>query len=76
MSYMQIVRRGDAKRLHQARDYVADVLHVNIEDLEHVTAVAYIDRHFKQGSYSGWEGWVEMMDTDDESQRRARGGRR
>jgi hypothetical protein len=76
MPYMQIVRRGDAKRLHQARDYVADALHVHPEDLEHVTAVAYIDKHFQTGGYSGWEGWVEMMDADDESQRRARGGRR
>jgi hypothetical protein len=71
-AFNEIVRRADAKRLHQARQFVADHLHVHPEDLEHVTAVAYIDRHFEQGVYSGWEGWLEMVEADDASERRAR----
>jgi hypothetical protein len=77
MPFMEIVRRSDAQLLVEARKYVADCLHVHFGDLEYVTAVAYIDKHFETIGYSGWEGWVEMTEADEAATRRAqrRGGR-
>jgi hypothetical protein len=72
LPFNEIVRRADAQLLMDARQYVSDVLHVALDDVPFITAVAYIDKHFEQGTYSGWEGWVEMGLGDEESVRRAK----
>jgi hypothetical protein len=30
-------------------------------------AVAYIVKHFEQGAYSGWDGFVDMLDANAQS---------
>lgn len=67
LPFNEIVRRADAQLLMDAREYVAHVLHVALDDVPFITAVSYIDKHFETIGYSGWEGWVEMVEADKEA---------
>lgn len=67
-----ITRTMGVTRGRQARQYVADQLHLDYKDIDAVVAVAYIQRHFEMGDYSAWDGWVEMIEADEASERRYR----
>lgn len=59
-----IVRTLTREQRTTSRKFVADHLHIPYEDVSSVVAVAYIVKHFEQGAYSGWDGWVEMREAD------------
>lgn len=62
-----IVRNATREQRTTSRKFVADLLHIPYEDVSTVVAVAYICKHFEQGSYSGWDGWIEMREADQKS---------
>lgn len=59
-----ILREASANQLTAARYFTADCLHIPYGDVSGLVAVAYICRHFEQGDYSGWDGWVAMREAD------------
>lgn len=50
-----------------AREFTAEHLHLPLGNVSEVVAVAYVLQHFEQGSYSGWDGFVEMREADRHS---------
>lgn len=59
-----ILRTAHAQHLVDAVTWVSDQLHIPRSKVTVETAVAYIVKHFEQGAYSGWDGWVEMRKAD------------
>lgn len=59
-----ILRNATDEQLGAARRYTADHLHIPFEDVTLQTAVAYVNRHFEQGVYENWDGFVEMLAAD------------
>ena len=70
MTISTILREARIAHLHAARDFVSRTLHVDIMHVTREVAVAYIEQHYETGGYSGWEGWVEMLEADEASIRR------
>lgn len=62
-----IARNATSKQLVKAVDWVSDQLHVPWPDIGPVVAVAYVVKHFRQGDYEGWDGFIEMISVDEES---------
>lgn len=50
--------------LHEARTWTSGQLHAYWADVSQPVAVAYVIRHFRQGDYEGWEGFVAMLEAD------------
>jgi hypothetical protein len=65
-----ILRTATLAHLHEARQFVAATLHIDVSHVTREVAVAYIQQHYETVGYSGWEGWVEMLQADEESLRR------
>jgi len=65
-----ILRTATLAHLHEAQQMVADALHLDVTRITYEVAVAYIQKHYETIGYSGWEGWVEMLQADEESLRR------
>lgn len=59
-----ILRMAHVADLREAREQVAHWLHLNADEVSSVVAVAYICKHFEQGAYSSWDGWMEMRAAD------------
>lgn len=59
-----ILRTCARADLEAAYHYTANHLHVPVSEITDTVAVAYVLRHFEQGAYSGWDGWVEMLEAD------------
>lgn len=59
-----ILRNATCDQLDSARAWVSDQLHIPFERTTDLVAAAYIVKHFEQGSYSGWDGWIEMREAD------------
>lgn len=57
-----ILNTARSSVLDNAARQVADWLHIPYEDVTNKVAVAYICKHFEQGAYSGWDGFVEMLE--------------
>lgn len=70
MTISTILREARLSHLHAARNFVSSLLHIGIEHVTREVAVAYIEQHFKTVGYSGWDGWVEMLEVDEASIRR------
>lgn len=66
-----ILKTATLTDLREAREQVAHWLHLNVDEVSSVVAVAYICKHFEQGTYSSWEGWIEMRAADAASEDRA-----
>lgn len=62
-----ILRTATVQQLMGAVDFVSDQLHLPPQHVSVQVAVAYICKHFEQGTYSGWDGWIEMRATDQQS---------
>ena len=60
-----ILRTAHAKHIRAALYHTANHLHVPVEEITEMIAVAYIVQHFKQGAYEGWDGFVEMLEADE-----------
>jgi hypothetical protein len=59
-----ILNTARQEDLEQARVFVSNHLHLPLEDVSRKVAVAYICKHFRQGSYEYWEGWEAMLAAD------------
>lgn len=59
-----ILKTATLTELREAREQVAHWLHLNVDEVSSVVAVAYICKHFEQGTYSSWDGWIEMCAAD------------
>lgn len=59
-----ILRTAHARHIRAAMQHTADHLHVPVSELTELIAVAYVVRHFEQGAYSGWDGFVAMREAD------------
>jgi hypothetical protein len=70
MTISTILREARLSHLHEARQFVSRTLHIDIVHVTREVAVAYIQEHFETGGYSGWDGWVEMLEADEASIRR------
>jgi hypothetical protein len=70
MDINTILRTADLKYLHEARQFVAGALHIDVTYVTREVAVGYIQNHYETIGYSGWDGWVEMLQADEESIRR------
>jgi hypothetical protein len=66
-----ILKTATLTDLRDAREQVAHWLHLNADEVSSVVAVAYICKHFEQGDYSSWDGWIEMRTNDAASEDRA-----
>lgn len=62
-----ILRTARKRHIEAAVVHVADQLHAPIDEVTEHVAVAYICKHFEQGSYSGWDGFAEMLAADERS---------
>lgn len=62
-----ILRTATAKQILAARHYAADHLHIAFLDVTKVVAVAYVNKHFEQGTYENWDGFVEMLEADEKT---------
>lgn len=69
-----ILRTAHPKHVRAAMHTTADHLHVPVSEVSELIAVAYVCAHFQQGSYSGWDGFTEMLDADEQSAVRVRKG--
>lgn len=61
---LTILRTAHAAHIRAAMGWVSDQLHVPGAEVTELIAVAYICKHFEQGDYTGWDGWVEMLEAD------------
>lgn len=68
-----ILRTADTAHINVARKWVSDHLHIPESDVTPVVAVAYICRHFEQGVYYGWDGFVDMLKADQAAFTRRKG---
>lgn len=59
-----ILRNATVGHLLDARRHTSNHLHVPLAKVDNMIAVAYIVRHFEQGDYEGWNGFVEMLEAD------------
>ena len=59
-----ILCSAQPSELLDAKVFTATHLHVGPQDITDLIAVAYICQHFEQGTYSGWDGFVEMLEAD------------
>lgn len=59
-----ILKTASDWMLHQAREWTADHLHVDRSSVSATVAVGYVCRHFEVGTYSGWDGFAEMLEAD------------
>lgn len=59
-----ILRNCTRGQLEAAYLWTAEQLHIPWGELTDTVAVAYVARHFEQGTYSGWDGFVEMREAD------------
>jgi hypothetical protein len=59
-----IIEHAEWSHLRSALIFTSNCLHVPPDDVSTAVAVAYVIRHFKQGTYEGWEGFVEMLKAD------------
>ena len=59
-----ILRNCTREQLEAAYHYTADHLHIPVGELTDTVAVAYIVQHFEQGDYEGWNGFIEMRESD------------
>lgn len=62
-----ILRTATIQQLMDAVDHVSTQLHLPRTQVRSEVAVAYICKHFEQGDYSGWDGWIEMREADQKS---------
>lgn len=62
-----IVRNAAHDDLLMARMWTSDQLHIPRDMVSPEVAVAYIVKHFEQGAYSGWDGFVDMLDANAQS---------
>jgi hypothetical protein len=62
-----ILRTAHASDVRAAMRWTADNLHIPEGEVTELFAVAYVVRHFEQGDYSGWDGYVEMRAADQAS---------
>lgn len=53
-----ILRDATDAQLHAAACWTADNLHVPLEEIDDVIAVAYVVRHYKAGELEGWDGFI------------------
>ena len=70
MTISTYLREAQVEHLHAAQQMVADALHIDVTRITYEVAVAYVQKHYETVGYSGWEGWVEMLQADEESIRR------
>lgn len=59
-----ILRNATRKQLEAAYHYTADHLHIPVEEVTDIVAVAYVAAHFEQGVYLSWEGFTHMLKAD------------
>jgi hypothetical protein len=59
-----ILRTAHAAHIRAAIRWVSDQLHIPAAEMTDLFAVAYVVRHFEQGTYTGWDGWAEMLEAD------------
>jgi hypothetical protein len=59
-----IINNATELELYAAIVHTANHLHVPEGEVTRSVAVAYIIRHFEQGVYFGWDGFVEMLKAD------------
>jgi len=68
-----ILRNATTAQILAARHHTANHLHIPFPDVTKVVAVAYVNKHFEQGTYENWDGFVAMLEADiDASLRRTR----
>lgn len=61
---LNILRTARAAHIWAATRWVSDQLHVHGAEVTEMIAVAYVCKHFEQGTYTGWDGWVEMLEAN------------
>lgn len=59
-----ILRTAYAPHVRAAMRWTADNLHIPEGEVTELFAVAYVVKHFEQGAYTGWDGWVAMLEAD------------
>lgn len=67
---LTILRTAHAEHIRSAMHYTADHLHIPVGEVSELVAVAYVLRHFRQGFYEGWDGFVDMLNADEDSNNR------
>lgn len=61
---LEILRTARSAHIRSAMGWVSDQLHVPAALVTEHVAVAYVCKHFEQGTYTGWDGWVDMLEAD------------
>ena len=56
-----ILQNASMAQILAAKHWTADHLHIPFSMVTNTVAVAYVLRHFEQGTYSGWDGWTDML---------------
>jgi hypothetical protein len=55
---IMILRNTTRTQLYAAINWTADNLHVPVNEVPDIVAIAYVQRHFKAGQLEGWDGFV------------------
>lgn len=58
MPTMMILMDAKRSQLDAAINWTADNLHVPVNQISNVVAIAYVKRHFKAGQLEGWDGFI------------------
>lgn len=67
-----ILRTAHPKDVRAALHFTADHLHVPVNEVSELIAVAYVVQHFRAGDYESWDGFVALRKADEQSIERNR----